>query len=157
MVKPFIEPRTFKKVKFVYSNNPQSQKIMEELFDMDKLESAFGGRNSVGFDYEAYAQRMKEDDKKMPYFITSGCSSPSCQLSIMSESQRSESLACSDQGSNGNHSDEGGSSSSDEVTSSNLGLVDDKIPDLPHDGKDVLIGNTAAAKEIQVNNPNWAE
>ncbi|PON55734.1 CRAL-TRIO lipid binding domain containing protein [Trema orientale] len=151
MVKPFIEPKTFKKVKFVYSNNPQSQKIMEELFDMDKLECTFGGRKSLGFEYEAHAERMKEDDKRMSHLITSGCSSPSNQLSIMSES------LASDRGSGGNHSvhsDEGGFSSGDEITSSDLGLVDDKIPDQPHDVKDVVNSNTEAAKEMQISNPN---
>ena len=124
---------------------------MEELFDIDKLESAFGGKNSVGFDYEAYAVRMKEDDK-MSHLGTSGCSSP-YQSSIMSETQLSESLA-SDQGSDGNHSDEGGISSSEELTSSDLGVVDDKIPDQPHDGKDVVNSNTAAPKEMQISTPN---
>ena len=46
---------------FVYSNNQQSQKIIEENFDMDKLESVFGGRSSIGLDYESYTQRMKKD------------------------------------------------------------------------------------------------
>lgn len=71
MVKPFIEPKTFKKVRFVYSDNPQSQKIMEELFDMDKLETTFGGRNPVGFNYESYRDRMKADDLKKSQCVNS--------------------------------------------------------------------------------------
>ncbi|KAE9599694.1 hypothetical protein Lal_00045915 [Lupinus albus] len=77
MAKPFLEPSTQKKVTFAYPDNPRSCMIMEELFDMNKLETYFGGKNTVGFNYEAYAQKMKDDDKKMSNFIDSGCSSPS--------------------------------------------------------------------------------
>lgn len=141
MVKPFIEFKTFQKVRFVYSNNPQSEKIMEELFDKDKLESAFGGRNSNGFDYEAYAQRMKEDDQKM----TNGCSSPSFNSSVISDSQQSELLSFN-QGPDDEHFHEGGSSSSDETSSSNLGTLDNnKIPNQPREGNDVLRSNIVAA------------
>ncbi|GAB4845065.1 hypothetical protein Ancab_038471 [Ancistrocladus abbreviatus] len=70
IVKPFLEPKTRKKVKFVYPEDANSMKIMEELFDMDQLESAFGGNNREGFDINKYAERMKEDDKRMPAFWT---------------------------------------------------------------------------------------
>lgn len=43
---------------------------------MDKLDSEFGGRNSAGFDYEAYGQWMKEDDKKISDLISSEFASP---------------------------------------------------------------------------------
>lgn len=132
MVKPFLEPKTFKKVKFVYSDNPQSVKIMQDLFNINKLDAAFGGRNACGFDYEAYAQRMQEDDKKMCDFIETSCS-PSFQPSIMSELQQSDSLA-SDLGSEG--SDEAvGLSSEDEAVGvpSNMEIIDHKIQqDQPH-------------------------
>ncbi|KAJ8771603.1 hypothetical protein K2173_026780 [Erythroxylum novogranatense] len=64
--KAFLDPKTFNKVKFVYSDEPSTMKIMEDLFDMDELEGAFGGRNSSGFDIGKYAERMREDDKRMP-------------------------------------------------------------------------------------------
>ncbi|KAG4393023.1 hypothetical protein GLYMA_03G004600v4 [Glycine max] len=76
MVKPFLEPKTYKKVIFVYPDNPRSRRmVMEEHLDMDKLESYFGGKNTVGFNYEAYAQKMKEDDKSMSDVFDSCCSS----------------------------------------------------------------------------------
>lgn len=68
MVKPFLEPKTYKKVKFVYSDDNNTKKIMEDLFNMDQLESAFGGKDNSGFDINKYAERMREDDKKMPAF-----------------------------------------------------------------------------------------
>ena len=83
MVRPFLETKTYQKVKFVYSNDAVSQKKMEELFDMDTLESSFGGRNSTGFNYETYAKQMMEDDKKMANFINSGCSSLHFQPSFV--------------------------------------------------------------------------
>lgn len=70
MVKPFLEPKTYKKVKFVYSDDLGTKKIMEDLFDMEKLESAFGGLNQTGFNINDYAERMREDDKRMPLFWT---------------------------------------------------------------------------------------
>ncbi|XXG61243.1 hypothetical protein AAC387_Pa04g2950 [Persea americana] len=68
VVKPFLEPKTYKKVKFVYSDDLGTKKIMEDLFDMEKLESAFGGLNQTGFNINDYAERMREDDKRMPLF-----------------------------------------------------------------------------------------
>lgn len=65
VVKPFLEPKTRKKVKFVYADDVSTMKIMEELFEMEQLESAFGGKSSDSFDIQKYAQRMKEDDEKM--------------------------------------------------------------------------------------------
>ncbi|KAE8669428.1 Sec14p-like phosphatidylinositol transfer family protein isoform 5 [Hibiscus syriacus] len=72
VVKPFLEPKTQKKVKFVYSDDPSSKKIMEDLFDMEKLESAFGGYDYSGFNISHYAERMRGDDKRMSAFWTRG-------------------------------------------------------------------------------------
>ncbi|RXH74035.1 hypothetical protein DVH24_016857 [Malus domestica] len=72
MVKPFLEPKTCNKVRFVYSDDVNTKKIMEDLFDMNKLEAVFGGNDTSGFDINKYAERMKEDDKKMPTMWTRG-------------------------------------------------------------------------------------
>ncbi|RZC79083.1 hypothetical protein C5167_003591 [Papaver somniferum] len=65
LVKPYFEARTSSKIKFVYSNDPESQKFMEGLFDMEKLESALGGQNPKVFDCKEYGETMREDDKKI--------------------------------------------------------------------------------------------
>ncbi|XP_043698273.1 phosphatidylinositol transfer protein 3-like [Telopea speciosissima] len=70
VVKPFLEPRTSRKVNFVYSGDLNTKKTMEDLFDMDKLEVAFGGNSQTGFNIADYAERMREDDKRMPTFWT---------------------------------------------------------------------------------------
>lgn len=88
MVKPFLEPKTYKKVKFVYSDEPQTMKVMEALFDMDKLESAFGGKNTDNFEFEAYAKRMKDEEALK-------CDGRSDQMSNIIELQDSD-LSASD-------------------------------------------------------------
>ncbi|XP_020229904.1 phosphatidylinositol transfer protein 3 [Cajanus cajan] len=79
MVKPFVEAETFNKVKFVYSNDHNTQKIMEDLFDMNNLESAFGGNGVTvtGDDINKFAERMKEEDNKKHSFWTQTKSLPS--------------------------------------------------------------------------------
>ncbi|PSS17410.1 Random slug protein [Actinidia chinensis var. chinensis] len=72
LVKPFLEPKTANKVKFVYADDPNTMKIMEDLFDLDQIESAFGGKDNEGFDVNKYAERMREDDKRMPSFWARG-------------------------------------------------------------------------------------
>ncbi|KAL5844240.1 hypothetical protein ACOSQ4_010198 [Xanthoceras sorbifolium] len=68
VAKPFLESKTQDKVKFVYSDNPNTKQIVEELFDMDQVESAFGGNDNSGFNINKYAERMREEDKKMISF-----------------------------------------------------------------------------------------
>lgn len=121
---------------------------MEETFDMDKLESAFGGKNSIGFDYEDYAQRMKEDDKKISHIITSGSSSPPHQLPIMSDSQHQELLPSQVEPDDDN-SDEAKSSSSEEISPSKQTLLDDNASDPPCEEKEIST-ITATGKEIQI-------
>ncbi|TVU18558.1 hypothetical protein EJB05_34664, partial [Eragrostis curvula] len=63
ILKHFIEPSLKERTKFVYSNNPDSQRIMTDLFDLDKLDSAFRGRNTAGLDVIKYAERMRARDQ----------------------------------------------------------------------------------------------
>lgn len=63
IVKHFIEPTLQEKIKFVYSNNSESLRMMADMFDMDKLESAFGGRNTASLDISKYAERMRRRDQ----------------------------------------------------------------------------------------------
>lgn len=64
VVKPFLEPKTANKVKFVYADDPNTKSIMDNLFCMDELESAFGGKDEEFFDIKKYAEKMIEDDAK---------------------------------------------------------------------------------------------
>ncbi|XP_010477478.1 PREDICTED: random slug protein 5 [Camelina sativa] len=81
MVKPFLEPKTCNKVKFVYSDDNLSKKLLEDLFDMEQLEVAFGGKNSdASFSFEKYAEKMRGDDLKF-FGNTTVVSSASAHLS----------------------------------------------------------------------------
>ncbi|KAL6009714.1 hypothetical protein ACLOJK_000143 [Asimina triloba] len=97
IIKPFLDSKTYKKGSFVYSNNADSQKTMEDLFERDKLETAFGGQNSIGFDYKAYADQMRsEDERRMSTSMISKCSTLSLQQCIESALLQNESDPNSD-------------------------------------------------------------
>lgn len=68
IAKPFLEPKTANKVNFVYSDNSDTNKIMHELFNMELVESAFGGKDVADFDINKYAEIMREDDKRTVSF-----------------------------------------------------------------------------------------
>ncbi|CAD6249469.1 unnamed protein product [Miscanthus lutarioriparius] len=55
MASPLLEKKTRNKVKFVYSDRPDTMKIMEDLFNMEELECAFGGKNPATFNINDYA------------------------------------------------------------------------------------------------------
>ncbi|VAH98145.1 unnamed protein product [Triticum turgidum subsp. durum] len=64
IAKNFVQPDMKEKVKFVYANKPESIKIMADIFDLDTLESSFGGRSTgTAFDINKYAERMRRADK----------------------------------------------------------------------------------------------
>lgn len=65
LIKPFIDDAMFESVKFVYTGDAESQKVMADSFDVDAMEEAYGGKNRVGFDVDAYGKRMREEDRKM--------------------------------------------------------------------------------------------
>ncbi|KAG9458474.1 hypothetical protein H6P81_002982 [Aristolochia fimbriata] len=63
IVKPWLSSKATQKVRFVHSNDPGCQKIMEDLFDKEMLESALGTSYSDEFCFKAYAERMKKEEK----------------------------------------------------------------------------------------------
>ncbi|MCD7472440.1 hypothetical protein HAX54_013675 [Datura stramonium] len=140
LVKPFFEKRTYKKVKFVYQNDVHTQKVMEDLFDMDKLESSFGGKWTQGFDFVAYSKRMREGDKKMSDFVNSGAPLPSDQYAT-AETRESSGPD------NSFELSEDGISSTDE-TISNL-ESSDETEDLQMSCNDKLKVDPNASKQIK--------
>lgn len=60
-MKPFLDPRTARKVKFVYSNDPASMKLVNDLFDNRTLEELLKDEN---FNFEEYSRQMRQDDAK---------------------------------------------------------------------------------------------
>jgi hypothetical protein len=61
-VKPFLDPRSIQKVKFVYTKNPKSMKQVNELLLKDKLNDILD--NPADYKHEDYAKLMEEDDMK---------------------------------------------------------------------------------------------
>ncbi|KAJ6919896.1 hypothetical protein NC651_013742 [Populus alba x Populus x berolinensis] len=76
VAKAFLEPKTSSKVKFVYADEINTKKITGDLFDMDRLEAVFGGKRCRFCHIREFAERITEDDKRMPSFWTR-VSSPS--------------------------------------------------------------------------------
>ena len=64
IVKYFLDPKTFQKVKFVDPKSGKSSSLLEEVFDMDKLQSSFGGKNNQQYDHEEFSKLMHQDDVK---------------------------------------------------------------------------------------------
>ncbi|KAM7518240.1 hypothetical protein LguiB_017202 [Lonicera macranthoides] len=64
IVKYFLDPKTFQKVKFVYPKNKESVELMRSYFDVDNLPTEFGGRVTLEYDHEEFSKLMGEDDVK---------------------------------------------------------------------------------------------
>ncbi|KAG5543212.1 hypothetical protein RHGRI_016085 [Rhododendron griersonianum] len=68
IVKYFLDPKTFQKVKFVYPMNKDSVEIMRSYFDVDNLPTEFGGKATLKYDHEEFSRLMVEDDEKTAAF-----------------------------------------------------------------------------------------
>ncbi|XP_076912280.1 uncharacterized protein LOC143570535 [Bidens hawaiensis] len=68
IVKIFMDPKTFQKVKFVYPKNKESVELMKSYFDMDNLPTEFGGKATMKYDHEDFSRLMAQDDVKAAKF-----------------------------------------------------------------------------------------
>lgn len=64
VVKYFLDPKTFQKVKFVYPKNKDSVELMRSYFDVDNLPTEFGGKATLQYDHEDFSRQMAQDDVK---------------------------------------------------------------------------------------------
>lgn len=64
IVKYFLDPKTFQKVKFVYPKNKDSVELMRSYFDVDNLPTEFGGNATLQYDHEEFSMQMANDDVK---------------------------------------------------------------------------------------------
>ncbi|XP_074295222.1 uncharacterized protein LOC141623079 [Silene latifolia] len=64
VVKYFLDPKTFQKVKFVYPKNKESVELMKVYFDLENLPKEFGGNATLEYDHEEFSRMMGEDDAK---------------------------------------------------------------------------------------------
>ncbi|KAK9285369.1 hypothetical protein L1049_024560 [Liquidambar formosana] len=68
VVKYFLDPKTFQKVKFVYPKNKDSVELMRSFFDVENLPSEFGGKATLKYDHEEFSRMMAQDDVKAANF-----------------------------------------------------------------------------------------
>ncbi|CAI5958811.1 unnamed protein product [Closterium sp. NIES-65] len=68
MIRPFVDPTTFKKILFVYPNKPATIAQLEEIFDLEHLDQGFGGRSTWAFELPVYSQAMRADDARAQAF-----------------------------------------------------------------------------------------
>ncbi|KAK1436540.1 hypothetical protein QVD17_02321 [Tagetes erecta] len=68
IVKIFMDPKTFQKVKFVYPKNNESVDLMRSYFDVDNLPTEFGGKATMKYDHEDFSRLMAQDDVKAAKF-----------------------------------------------------------------------------------------
>uniref|UniRef100_A0A7N0UC19 CRAL-TRIO domain-containing protein n=1 Tax=Kalanchoe fedtschenkoi TaxID=63787 RepID=A0A7N0UC19_KALFE len=64
VVKFFLDPITFQKVKFVYPNNKDSVELMSSYFDTENLPGEFGGKATLKYDHEEFSRLMTQCDVK---------------------------------------------------------------------------------------------
>lgn len=62
LVKPFIDPKTVKKIVFLNSKTKSSVEVIESLFDLENLDASFGGRSTWVYEHDKYSKMMVEDD-----------------------------------------------------------------------------------------------
>jgi hypothetical protein len=62
LVKPFLDPNTVKKIRFIHPKNSESTKILSDLFEEDIVKIAFEDPND--YNHEEYSKLMKDDDLK---------------------------------------------------------------------------------------------
>lgn len=64
VVKYFLDPKTFQKVKFVYPKNKDSVELMRSYFDVENLPTEFGGKATLQYDHVEFSRQMAQDDVK---------------------------------------------------------------------------------------------
>ena len=64
VVKLFLDPVTFQKVKFVYPKNEESMEVMRKNFDVDTLPVELGGKNQIEYNHEEFSVLMNKDETK---------------------------------------------------------------------------------------------
>ncbi|KAG6520514.1 hypothetical protein ZIOFF_017570 [Zingiber officinale] len=64
IVKYFLDPKTFQKVKFVYLKNEESVTLFTKNFEPEVLPEDYGGKSKTQYNYEEFSKLMMKDDIK---------------------------------------------------------------------------------------------
>ncbi|KAK3224107.1 hypothetical protein Dsin_011132 [Dipteronia sinensis] len=68
VVSYLMDPKTFEKVRFVYTKSKDSGEYMRSIIDIENLPSEFGGKATLNYDHEEFSRLMAEDDVKTAKF-----------------------------------------------------------------------------------------
>ena len=68
ILKRLVDPKSLKKLNFVYKENEESMKTMYEYIDPEILPVELGGKKNVVYNHEEYSKLMTKDDIKMASF-----------------------------------------------------------------------------------------
>jgi hypothetical protein len=68
VLKRLVDPKSVKKLNFVYKENDESMKTMYKHIDPEVLPVEFGGKNNVVYNHDEYSKLMTKDDIKMASF-----------------------------------------------------------------------------------------
>jgi len=68
VLKRLVDPKSVKKLNFVYKENEESMKTMYRHIDPEVLPVEFGGKNNVVYNHEEYSKLMTKDDLKIANF-----------------------------------------------------------------------------------------
>ncbi|KAM0951601.1 putative CRAL-TRIO lipid binding domain, CRAL/TRIO domain, CRAL/TRIO domain superfamily [Dioscorea sansibarensis] len=68
IVKYFLDPMTFQKVKFIYPKNEETVDLIQRNFDIETLPKEFGGKNDMQYNHEEFSRLMEKDDMRMAGF-----------------------------------------------------------------------------------------
>lgn len=88
LIQPFVDPVTHKKVRFVQGKSKECKLLMEETFDLEHLEEAFGGQSKGTFNFAAYTKMMEDDEQRIAQYWSQPVSSSSRAIAV--ESKRPE-------------------------------------------------------------------
>ncbi len=64
MIRPFMDPKTVKKVRFLNSRTQAGKDLTEEIFDLTTLEKDYGGQSDWKYNHEEYGKLKRLDDAK---------------------------------------------------------------------------------------------
>lgn len=63
-ISPFIDPATYRKIRFVNPKRAKEVSRMKQMFDMRVIDSDLGGEKDQAFDADAFAAEMRAYDQR---------------------------------------------------------------------------------------------
>ncbi|KAK3224160.1 hypothetical protein Dsin_011185 [Dipteronia sinensis] len=68
VVKYLMDPKSFEKVRFVYTKSEDSEEYMRSIIDIENLPCEFSGKATLNYDHEEFSRLIAQDDVKTAKF-----------------------------------------------------------------------------------------